>query len=204
MKEQPLVSVCIPAFQHASFISECLDSVLAQQTNFAFEIILGEDDSKDGTRKICQRYSSQYPEKIRLFLRKDKDKISLLGRKSGRTNYLENFRSANGKYIAMLDGDDCWLSKDKLQKQVELLEDNPDAFLCSSEYLMSSKTPEKDLSGQFTFTSIFFSKNRLDTISYSGHVSNWMFRNDLGEFLSSSATRKGPILDLLLFSYFKT
>ncbi|WP_051287120.1 glycosyltransferase family 2 protein [Algoriphagus mannitolivorans] len=202
--KQPLVSVCIPTFQHKSFIEQCLDSVLAQNTNFDFEIILGEDDSTDGTRVICQEYAAKYPDKIRIFLRKDQDKIPLLGRKSGRINYLENFRAAQGKYIAMLDGDDCWVRLDKLQKQVEMLEKNPEAFLCSSEFLdgprlnqklSSSETPDEE----FTF----YPKAALTKVSYLGHVSNWVFRNNLSEFLTSNAALKGPILDLLLFSFFK-
>lgn len=202
--KQPLVSVCIPTFQHKFFIADCLESVLAQKTAFDFEIILGEDDSTDGTREICQEYAARYPEKIRLFLRKDQDKIPILGRKSGRINYLENFREARGKYIAMLDGDDCWVRSDKLQKQVEKLEKNPEAFLCSSNFLdgprlnqilSSSETSDQE----FTF----YPKASLTKVSYLGHVSNWVLRNNLSEFLASNAAHKGPILDLLLFSFIK-
>src|SRR5690606_9424994 len=66
---EPLVSVTVAAYQHESYIRECLDSILMQQTNFSFEIIVGEDDSKDETRAICIEYAEKYPDKIRLFLR---------------------------------------------------------------------------------------------------------------------------------------
>lgn len=203
-QELPLVSVCIPTFQHASSIATCLDSVLSQHTTFPIEIILGEDDSTDGTREICQSYAADYPDLIRLFLRKNEDKIHILGRKSGRANYLENFKAARGKYIAMLDGDDSWLTPDKLQKQVELLEKYPMAILCTTDYFSGKNKPASNPSdsSQQGLNS-FFSKDQIKRISYSGHVSNWVFRNEIADFLSSPAAKKAPILDLILFAYLK-
>ncbi len=128
--EQPLVSVCIQTYQHAAYIKECLDSALRQQTNFPFEIILGEDDSTDGTREICKEYAEQHPDIIHLFLRSEKDKIFISGHKTGRFNFIENLKAARGKYIAWLDGDDYWTDNLKLQKQVDFLEANPDCSLC--------------------------------------------------------------------------
>lgn len=127
---EPLVSVCIQTYQHAAFIKECLDSVLMQETDFPFEIILGEDDSTDGTREICIDYAERYPHIIKLFLRSEKDKIFINGEKTGRFNYIENLKAASGKYIALLDGDDYWISKDKLQKQADFMQANPDCSMC--------------------------------------------------------------------------
>ena len=55
-KIAPLVSVTVAAYQHEIYIKKCLDGILMQQTNFPFEIIIGEDDSKDKTRAICIDY----------------------------------------------------------------------------------------------------------------------------------------------------
>lgn len=126
-----MVSVCIQTYEHAGYIEQCLDSALSQKTSFIYEIILGEDDSKDGTREICIRYAEKYPDKIRLFLRSEKDKIYIDGKKTGRYNFLENLKAAKGKYIAWLDGDDYWTDNIKLQKQVEWMEKNPD---CNISY----------------------------------------------------------------------
>ena len=71
----PLVSVCIQTYQHVNYIQECLDSILNQDTDFNFEILLGEDESIDGTREICKQYAEKYPNTIRLFLRQRKDVI---------------------------------------------------------------------------------------------------------------------------------
>ena len=56
---QPLVSVCVITYQHAAFIRQCLDSILSQETTFPFEIVIGEDESTDGTREICMEYANR-------------------------------------------------------------------------------------------------------------------------------------------------
>ena len=118
----PLVSVCVQTYQHGHYIKECLDSILMQQTNFPFEIILGEDESTDGTREICLEYAKMHPDTIRLFLRSRKDVIYINGNPTGRFNVMENLKAAKGKYIALCEGDDYWTDPIKLQKQVDFLE----------------------------------------------------------------------------------
>lgn len=128
--QTPLVSVIVSTYNHEKFISECLDGILMQQTSFPFEIILGEDESSDGTREICKSYADKYPEQIKLFLRSRKDVIYINGNPTGRYNFIENLKACNGKYIALLDGDDYWSDRLKLQKQVDLLEVNPQLIAC--------------------------------------------------------------------------
>lgn len=133
-KITPLVSVSVATYQHAPYIRECLDSILNQETNFPFEIIIGEDESLDGTREICIEYAEKFPDKIRLFLR-DRE-ISHLKDENGklikRLNgiFTFGFMSSRGKYIAVCEGDDYWSDPLKLQKQVEVLENDPDCSLC--------------------------------------------------------------------------
>ena len=98
----PKVSVCVQAYNHASYIAQALDSVLMQETDFDFELIIGEDESSDGTREICIRYAEQHPDRIRLFLRSREDVIYINGRATGRYNFVENLRAARGEYIALL------------------------------------------------------------------------------------------------------
>lgn len=121
----PLVSVLVITYQHARFIEACLEGILMQRTPFAVEILVGEDDSTDGTRAICQRYAAAHPERIRLFLRDRKDVWMIDGRPTGRANMLALMRDARGTYIALCEGDDVWTDPDKLRRQVELLESDP-------------------------------------------------------------------------------
>ncbi|RYD72358.1 MAG: glycosyltransferase, partial [Sphingobacteriales bacterium] len=118
----PLLSVWITAYNHEKYIEETLNSVLAQQTNFEFDIVLGEDGSIDNTRKIVLEYHKKYPGKFKLFL-PDRN-LGMLGITQ------PTFEMCTGKYIAFLDGDDYWTDPLKLQKQVDLLESNPDISFC--------------------------------------------------------------------------
>lgn len=128
--ETPLVSVCVQTYQHANYIKECLDSILIQKTDFEFEILLGEDESTDGTREICLEYAEKYPDKIRLFLHSRKNVISIDGNQTGRFNLLYNLNAAKGKYIALCEGDDYWTDPLKLQKQVDFFKREPGYALC--------------------------------------------------------------------------
>ena len=105
------------AYNQEQFIAQAIESVLAQQTDFNIELIIGEDNSTDGTRRICQKYAEKYPRKIKLLL----NEINIgLG-----ANYVKTYKECNGKYVAICDGDDYWTDPQKLQKQVDFLENNP-------------------------------------------------------------------------------
>ncbi|MEG9328953.1 glycosyltransferase [Salinimicrobium catena] len=130
VKKNPVVSVCVQTYQHESYIKNCLDGILMQKINFPLEILLGEDDSDDATREICIDYAQKYPDRIRLFLHHRENNIKIGGRPTGRFNFLHNIYSAQGKYIALCEGDDYWIDPYKLQKQVDFLEANPNYVLC--------------------------------------------------------------------------
>ena len=132
--ELPLVSVCVQTYQHVNYIEQCLDGVLMQKTNFYFEIILGDDESTDGTRELCMAYAERFPEKIQLQLRHRKNVIYINGNPTGRFNFKKNLKLCQGKYIAILDGDDFWTDALKLQKQVDFLESNLDYSICWTNY----------------------------------------------------------------------
>ena len=135
-KIEPLVSVFITTYQHAPFIRDCLEGVLMQKTTFPVEILIGEDESTDGTREICIEYAEKYPDKIRLFLRDRK--TSQLYDEGGkfiiRFNHKWLRKSARGKYIAVCEGDDYWTDPYKLQKQAGFLEANDDYILTAGGY----------------------------------------------------------------------
>ena len=128
--KKPFVSISVTTFNQKNYIKDCLDGILNQRTTFQFEIILGEDQSNDGTREVCQDYAKRYPEKIKLFLRSRKDVIYINGNATGRYNFLENLKACRGKYIALCEGDDYWTDPLKLQKQVDFLESNEDYNIC--------------------------------------------------------------------------
>lgn len=115
------VSVCITTYNLESYITQTLDSVLCQETSFDYEVIVGDDFSTDRTREILLRYKEKYPNKVVLHFQKENVGVN-------RNDY-DLIQLAKGEYIAWCDGDDYWLTKDKLQKQVEILDANP-TFSC--------------------------------------------------------------------------
>ena len=112
------VSVLMITYNHENFIREAIEGVLMQKTDFPIELIIGEDCSTDGTRKIVMEYASKYPDIIRPLL-----PDSNLGMMK---NFIETMQAATGKYIALCEGDDYWTDPYKLQKQVDILNKLPD------------------------------------------------------------------------------
>ncbi len=143
-KKQPLVSVSVSTYQHIGFIEKCLEGIISQKTNFIYEVLVGDDESNDGTREICIKYAEKYPKKIRLFLR-DRNVSHLKdenGRLIRRLNGVLGFNLmvAKGKYIALCEGDDYWTDPYKLQKQVDFLEKNEDYVICFHNVKVQDET----------------------------------------------------------------
>jgi glycosyltransferase involved in cell wall biosynthesis len=113
------VSVFILTYNQEQYIAQTLESILNQKSSFDFQLVIGEDCSTDGTRAICESYTAKFPNTIKL-LPKLKNNIGLIA------NYMRTIKACDGKYIAICDGDDYWIDKYKLQKQVDFLEFNPD------------------------------------------------------------------------------
>jgi hypothetical protein len=101
-----------------------LEIVIAQQTDFEFEVIVGEDCSTDGTRELLLRIQREHGDRFRLFL---PDGNLGFG---GKAIYCRVLEMARGDYVATLDGDDYWTSPAKLQRQVDLLDAHPEYALC--------------------------------------------------------------------------
>lgn len=121
---KPLVSIVCITYNHINFIENSLNSLLNQITDFPFEIILHDDASTDGTTKVVERYAENYPNIIVPIIQ-TKNQWS-----QGKRPAQFTFPIARGQYIAMCEGDDFWVSKDKIQLQFTYMSNNPEATLC--------------------------------------------------------------------------
>ena len=125
------VSVCMITYNHEQYISAAIESVLKQKTEFSFELIIGEDFSKDNTRNICLDYAEEYPDVIKL-VPADRN-VGML------QNFDRTYRACSGKYIASIEGDDYWVDPFKLQKQVNVLEAYPKYSACFHNVMITSE-----------------------------------------------------------------
>lgn len=122
--DRPLVSICCTTFNHEKYIKECLEGFLIQQTNFPFEILVFDDASTDRNQDIIKEFAQKH-DNITTFLQTENQWSK---KKYGLTDWL--FPAAQGKYIALCEGDDYWTDPLKLQKQVDFLEASPHLVAC--------------------------------------------------------------------------
>lgn len=119
--EDGLVSIITPAYNAAAYIAETIESVLVQ-TYLNWEMLIANDCSKDNTAEIVQSYA-----------KKDK-RINLINLKQNSGTAIARnaaIQNAKGRYIAFLDSDDLW-KEEKLQKQIEFMQQNGYAFTFTS------------------------------------------------------------------------
>jgi glycosyltransferase involved in cell wall biosynthesis len=115
----PFVSICCLTYNHEPFIRQCLDGFIMQKTDFPIEVLIHDDASTDGTADIIREYEKKYPEIIKPIFQTE-NKYS----KGIKISQTYNYPRAQGKYIALCEGDDYWTDPYKLQKQVDILENN--------------------------------------------------------------------------------
>lgn len=139
MQPEPpiLVSVLCTAYNHELYLRQCLDSLLMQQTDFRYEIIVHEDVSTDGTRTIVEEYAGRYPDLI-VPIYQTENQYS-----KGNLYQRILFPAAKGKYIAICEGDDFWTDPCKLQKQVDIMEADPQCGLVCTFWQNYNQTTGK-------------------------------------------------------------
>ncbi len=111
-----MVDIVMETYNHENYLRQALDSIFAQQTQFSYKVIVGEDCSKDHTKDILLEYFDKYPGKMELILWKKN--VGTL------ENDYEIMGRCRAKYVATLEGDDYWTDKLKLEKQVSFLEEH--------------------------------------------------------------------------------
>lgn len=120
-KSKPVVSVCTITYNHEKYISKAINSFLMQETNFPFEVVIGEDCSLDKTRKIIEEYVEKYPNIIRLII--SKANVGM------QKNVKRSMEACKGEYIAFCEGDDYWTDEKKLQLQLYEMKKYPEIYI---------------------------------------------------------------------------
>lgn len=130
-----MVSICMLTYNHAPYIEKTLLSIIEQEVDFNYEILVHDDASTDGTIEVLNKYAAIYPRIVKIIIQKEN-----LWSKGVNPSVFFNYPRANGKYITWCEGDDNWTDPLKLQQQVDILELNPGIDLCFHRALQENCT----------------------------------------------------------------
>lgn len=189
------VSVLVITYNQERFIKEALDSILNQKVDFSYEVIVAEDCSPDGTRRILQEYEKNYSNIIKpIYREKNLGMIE---------NLLDALTYCKGKYVAFLEGDDYWTNQKKLQKQVDFLDNNPEYLMVAHECSMVGTNGEliEEVCNVHTTGLEEFTMENVQEFELPGQTLTLMVSNMQGllrEFIENKKVGKAMPLDRLL------
>lgn len=180
ISNKPLVSIVVITYNQERCLGKTLDSLLAQECGFEYEIIVSDDCSKDRTRDIIRDYAVRYP-CIKPYV--TPKNLGLVG------NYVYAVSQCSGSYIAMCDGDDIWNNPSKLRRQVEIMEKDPsiglvytdviiDSVVTGEKYVRRCANPREDLFTQLlegnilTISTVCFRADLLQYVDLDSFVPN--------------------------------
>ena len=189
--KRPLVSICCVTFNQSLYIEKCLDGFDLQLCNFEFEVLIFDDASTDDNQQRILKHA-QGKKNYRLFFQNENQWNK---NKFGFIDFL--FPAANGKYIALCEGDDYWTDPYKLQKQVDFLEAHPDYVL--SFHKVKILKPNDDLVEDF-ITKVPENYETQETLARLGnyiHTPSVVFKNVIKEFPAELSL--SPIGDYFLY-----
>lgn len=133
--KKPKVTICVVTYNQEKYIKQCLQSIVDQDTNFEFEVIVGDDCSTDSTTEIVCSFYEKYPDLIKPILRKENVGAA--------QNFMDVHNAASGDYVVHIDGDDYMLPS-KLQIQVDFMNSNPTCNLTWHRMLVEQDGELKD------------------------------------------------------------
>ncbi len=176
-------------YNHEAYIEKAIKSVLSQNTNFQYELVISNDASTDGTSKLIEGIINSHPKASNIKYINHKENVGMM------KNYLNALKACTGEYIALCDGDDYWINDDKLQMQADFLESNSgfnivytlNKILHDNNELVDNKTKPinnrvadvKDLiEGNFITASSTMFRNVIQDIQFSP----WMYSSPYGDW----------------------
>lgn len=118
-----ICTVLLITYNHKPYFRQAIESVLAQKTKYSFKIHVFDDASTDGTSELVREYADRYPDKVKAFIAEENQ--------GAQTNFWSAYQSVDTKYCALLECDDYWCGEEKLELQIDALEQNPECSFCA-------------------------------------------------------------------------
>ena len=201
---KPICTVLLVTYNHAPYIEKSIESVLSQKTSYPYVIKIFDDASTDGSSDIIRKYAKKYPNKIKAFIA-DKNM-------GAQANIWRAYKSVDTKYCCYMETDDYWCNDNKLQMQIEALEQNPNCSFCCTNnvvHVIADKyLKEKD--GKKEITEGIFKKNiitlsDIEKISagFYGHITTRMIRSSAMQ-LDTLRHKESFLFDSAQFLYLMT
>jgi len=180
---KPLISIVCVTYNHVDYIEKAIIGFISQKTSFAFEVIIGDDCSSDGTSQIIYNYYIENKGIIKPILREKN-----IG---GRENLINCLELASGKYIALCEGDDYWIDDQKLQKQLDIIESDSQIGLIWTDIDFNDQQKGKYINSAFKnkFLPVFetFEETLINKPFFA--PSTWLFRKQYCFLFYKYATR---------------
>lgn len=130
---RPILSIYIPVYNHGDYLAEALDSVLMQESDYEYEVIVGDDCSTDNSQAILKEYENKYPGVFNIIYRKHNINNQIIN------NFIDLQSRCRGKYVICLEGDDFWIDTKKIDKQITFLETNPEYIAVAHNCIVVDK-----------------------------------------------------------------
>lgn len=179
MEYEYKVSVLVTFYNQEAYVDETMKSIINQNVDFSYQIIIGDDGSNDGTIEKLKKWEQRYPESIELHINDRNGKDIVRGFRASR-NRINLLNYVKGKYFIFLDGDDFFSNEMKLQRQVDILDkpENIDCSVCAHdiERLFPDGKSEKMVGGHIPEGKIEKNKYWLE---YYFHTDTMLIRSDV-------------------------
>lgn len=165
-------------YNHEQYVREAIESILSQNCNFDYELIISNDASTDKTDDVIQEVLKTHPKREKIRYYNQEKNLGMM------PNFLFSLKACKGDYIAMCEGDDYWIDENKLQKDVNFLENEPtySAITSDTYYLKNNVLSETYMHTKRIWLNI--GKKTEITMTdivnrYFPHTTSWMFRNEM-------------------------
>ena len=168
-----LVSVVMITYGHEVYIKQAIESILMQDCDFDFELIVSNDNSPDGTDYIVKKIINEHPKANKIKYHLHENNLGMM------PNFIFTLNQAKSKYIALCDGDDYWIDPLKLQKQVNFLQENNDYSMTVGRFNYLYEKSKKCIQNKEIFN---FKQPNLTLKNYIAfnfsHTSTFLYRNN--------------------------
>lgn len=149
------ITIIMPSYNKEKYIAEALNSIFMQETSYDYHIIVADDCSTDKTVEIVKEFQKKYTNKITLLTSETNQKLY--------RNVLRAYEITKTDYFCVLDPDDYWTDKYKIQKALDFLEHNKDytIYVTDTSMLMMDGTQKE-----------FIKHNKIIDLSFEDFLNN--------------------------------